>query len=202
MGYRIVLATIEKDVVDNMRTLSYRDFVDGPLNGDEEKYYPVRDFPTYKNVFELGKYIESEVITRIVQKDEKGRRIPFFMDQEVNKDYTNEDNELYLTGKEGLLALIEVYREKIIASYRSQLEFTFRDSLEYKNGADLEFKQHCFLLGRLDTWDSKYMDYLDLDEERKHNLSHFWDYEYLIFNLIHLLNTIDFSKYELVLYGS
>lgn len=202
MGYRIVLATMEKEVIENMRPLSYADFIEVHLKGDEEKYYPVRDFPTYKNVFELGKYIESELITRIVQKDEKGKRIPFFTDSELNKDYTNEDNELYLAGKEGLLALIEVYREKIIASYRSQLEFTFRDSLEYKKDADLEFKQHCFLLGRLDTWDSKYMDYLDLDVERSHSLSHFWDYEYMIFNLIHLLNTIDFNKYDIVLYGS
>lgn len=201
MSYRLHLATMEKEELKKMRKVSYLEFVDIYMGGNANKYYPVYDFPTSKEVFELGSNIDSGLLKNLLKYDENGEPIPFFMDKELNDEYTNDDHDLYVIGKEGLLALIEDYREKIISSYQDKLEFTRFDKFEYKKDADLAFKQQCFLESRLDNWDSKFLNYLDLDVTRPNSLSHFWDYEYLIFTLIHLLNTIDFYKNDIVLYG-
>lgn len=201
MSYRLHLATMEKVELEKIRKVSYPEFVDIYMGGNADKYYPVYDFPTSKEVFELGSNIDSGLLKKLVKYDENGEPIPFFMDKELNDEYTNDDHDLFVIGKEGLVSLIEDYREKVIASYKDKLEFTMFDKFEYKKDADLAFKQQCFLESRLDNWDSKFLNYLDLDVNRPNSLSHFWDYEYLIFTLIHLLNIIDFDKHDIVLYG-
>lgn len=201
MSYRLHLATMEKVELEKMRKVSYQEFVDIYMGGNADKYYPAYHFPTSKEVFELGSNIDSGLLKKLVKYDENGERIHFFEDQELTNEYNNENHDLYVIGKEGLIALIEDYREKIIASYQDKLEFTKFDKFEYKKDADLAFKQQCFLESRLDNWDSKFLNYLDLDVTRPNSLSHFWDYEYLIFTLLHLLKIIDFYKHDIVIYG-
>ena len=150
MSYRLHLATMEKVELEKMRKLSYQEFVDIYMGGNADKYYPAYHFPTSKEVFELGSNIDSGLLKKLVKYDENGERIHFFEDQELTNEYNNENHDLYVIGKEGLVALIEDYREKIIASYQHKLEFTLFDKFEYKKDADLAFKQQCFLESRLD----------------------------------------------------
>ena len=135
MSYRLHLATMEKVELEKMRKVSYQEFVDIYMGGNADKYYPAYHFPTSKEVFELGSNIDSGLLKKLVKYDENGERIHFFEDQELTNEYNNENHDLYVIGKEGLIALIEKYKKKIIASYQDKLEFTRFDKFEYKKDA-------------------------------------------------------------------
>ena len=98
-----------------------------------------------------------------------------------------------------MIALINAYRQRVIESYKNTLvPSAMYESLSGKAETPEE-KMKYFVESRIYYWDNEYVDYLDLDESRPNTLSRFWDYEYLIFTLIHLLKTLDWETKELVL---
>lgn len=195
MGYRMYLATMDKSIVEEMRKKDNKSFTEDYLNGNEDTYFPVYKFPTHQEVFELGKYIDEEIREGVTGKTPP----PFFEDEEIQSVYMTEQ-ELYFVGKQGLLALIEEYRKKVIVSYESLIgEPDLNDRVTLGENAK-EKKVEQFLQGRLYCWNNPYLDYLNFNEDSP-KLHHFWDYEYLIFSLLHLLKTIDWDKKELILYA-
>lgn len=198
MGYRLYLATMDKVIVEQIRHLNLEEFLKTYgtefVKGEVSLPSPY-DLPTHNKVHEMGSYVDQEFTSAILGEDPQ----LFFTDEELNRSY--EEYGLYLVDKSGLLALIDRYRERVAQSYKDMQVFTPDDRYRYYDGADLAFKQKRFFESRQDTWEGKFVDYLNTDESDPHSLSRFWDFEYLVFNLIHLLKTLDWENKQLVFYG-
>lgn len=195
MSYRSYLATMDKEVVAELKGKTLGQFVSDYMNGDADKYFPVDKLPTLKEVFELGKYVEKEFLDPM-----KGENpTPLFENADLNGKY--EEEAIHIVGKEGLIALINAYRKRVIESYKNTLVPSAMYESESGKAETPEEKMKNFVENRIYYWDNEYVDYLNLDDSNPNSLSRFWDYEYMIFTLIHLLKTIEWEKKELVLYG-
>lgn len=198
MGYRQYLALLDNEAAETLSKMSETEFLSKHAEVDSEGYVKrlsPYEFPTHEKVFELGKYVSQEFIRGLTGSNP----VPFFQDEALNQSY--EEYGIFTVGKAGLLALIENYRETVAKSYEDMLTFSEEDSFQYFTGADLAFKQKRFFESRRDDWQGKFVDYLNTDESQPHTLSRFWDYEYLVFDLIHILKTVDWDNKQLILYG-
>lgn len=193
MGYCNYIATMDKEVVAELREKTLEQFLMDYAQGRE--YLPVYRLPTLEVVFEMGKYVEKEFLDPM-----KGEN-PTQLFESVDMSNEYEDEAIYVVGKEGLIALINAYRKRVISCYKNLLTPSESVESEHDKEETLEMKMKIFAEKRIFYWDNEYVDYLDMDEARPHNLSRFWDYEYMIFNLIHLLKTVDWEAKDLVLYG-
>lgn len=195
MSYRSYLATMDKTVVADMKEKTWEQFVAECKGGDANAYFPVDKLPTMEVVFEMGNYVD-----KVFLDATKGENPTFlFGNAALNSKYEEED--ICVVGKEGLIALIYAYRNRVIESYKNTLVPSAMHESVSGKAETPEEKMKYFVESRIYYWDNEYVDYLDLDEAKPNNLSRFWDYEYMIFTLIHLLKTIDWETKDLVLCG-
>lgn len=189
------LSTMDKHTAEEMREMKRGVFVEKYLDGDESKYFPVSRFPTHREVFELGKNIDEELVSGITGNIPE----PFFKDEQLQSMYTSDTERVYLVGKKGVINLIEEYRKIVVSSYEYLLnEPDNYDRVRYGQNAK-EKKIDEFLNDKLFLWDNEFVDYLDVNEKSL-KLHFYWEYEYLVFNLLHILEVIDWDKKELILY--
>ena len=195
MSYRSYLTTMDKSVVADLKEKTWEQFVTDYMDGDEEKNLPIYRFPPLNVVFEMGARVDKEFLD--ATKGENPTLL--FGNTDLNSEYEEED--VHVVGKEGLIALINAYRQRVIASYKNTLVPSAMHESVSGKAETPEEKMKYFIESRIYYWDNEYVDYLDLDEAKPNNLSRFWDYEYMIFTLIHLLKTIDWETKDLVLCG-
>lgn len=195
MSYRSYLTTMDKTVVADLKEKTWEQFVTDYMDGDEEKIFPIYRFPPLNVVFEMGARVDKEFLD--ATKGENPTLL--FGNTDLNSEYEEED--VHVVGKEGLIALINAYRQRVIASYKNTLVPSAMHESVSGKAETPEEKMKYFIESRIYYWDNEYVDYLDLDEAKPNNLSRFWDYEYMIFTLIHLLKTIDWETKDLVLCG-
>ena len=194
MGYRHYFYKVKKSEVEKVRDMEYDTLfnlakergVDCWDNDDEGRGFYFNDdaFLNKKEVFEFGKLYWDDTADRIYSKGE-----PLFSRDEVQDCFN--DYVPYVVGKEGLLEAIEIYRAKVLSYYQSLIE---------ENG-EAE-KQHAELVNhvrdKIFQW--KYQGTVNTNEDQV-SITGSWEYEHSIFNLAHLLKTIDWEKDTLLFYG-
>lgn len=202
MGYRHYFYKVEKQEVNKVKSMNFQelcDYVKGiGVKVDEDRFYfNDKKFLNREEVFEFGKLYWDDTAERIYNKG-----VPLFDIKEVQEKF--DDYVPYIVGKEGLLEAIEIYKKKILHSYENLLvggaEYCapFGITIKKEDVQPIE-KIREFIQDKL-FW-VKEFDLCDLDENHKHTVAHSWQYEHSIFNLVHLLKTIDWGKETLLFYG-
>lgn len=134
-------------------------------------------------IFEFGKLYFDDTAERIYSKG-----IPLFEKQEV-QEYLS-DYSPFVVGKDGLLEAIKIYEEKVLKYYKSLLS----DDEEPRQSKMLECVENKIrtlsVFGLANT-----------DETNKMKVTSSWEYEHSIFNLVHILKTIDWDKDTILFYG-
>lgn len=146
-------------------------------------------------IYELGKH--SEIGFKL-----ESERPSLFTSEELKERYS--DDGFALLTKDDFKAVIEFYRQKIIAWLESLLNpdkspITYNKlSKEERKRLEWEYE----IRDKLDAWSGKYFGIspIDLDESRE-RITGDWSYEYAIFELVRVYKTFDWENDELVLVG-
>lgn len=185
MGYRHYFYKIDKQYAEVIRNLPYKNLLDKFSN--EDGCVGIRDIFQEK-AFEFGKYLaEADDIYKI--------GMPFFNDGECMKYFY--DEKPYEVGKAGILKAIEIYKNKIIPYYDDLLLDTKDEITDEMITSQEKMKKD--VKDKLFWWNTKYM--LNVDEKDKYSITESWLYEHQIFNLIHLLKTIDWETEAIIFFG-
>lgn len=192
MGYRHYFYLVEKTQVEAVKHMSISELYEyaekcGSEVSEEDgkKYFYFNDekFMNKTEIFEFGKLYFDDTAERIYSKG-----IPLFEKQEV-QEYLS-DYSPFVVGKDGLLEAIKIYEEKVLKYYKSLLS----DDEEPRQSKMLECVENKIrtlsVFGLANT-----------DETNKMKVTSSWEYEHSIFNLVHILKTIDWEKYTILFYG-
>lgn len=206
MGYRNKIALLDKGVHVEIKDMTMDEIKNYWSNKtgeeiDEDGYLYIPIYELSNEIYELGKYCELDYLNEH-KKD-------IFSKKEV-EDYFNDGQEFKIIGKEGLLAIIEDYRLKVVKMYQdliNRMEKPEDEKTEDEKVTEMlhpEDSPLSHFKGKLREWDCelggrKFTPY-QLNEKVNSVVSS-WKYEYQVFELVRLLKTIDFDKNELVLTG-
>lgn len=178
MGYRHNIATIEKKVYEQIKDLTAEEL---KAFFNESDYVPMDCFA--KNIFELGKYYNDEFL--------KTFRTEVFSNEEVNVHF-RADTDLYLISKEGFLAIIDSFREKVLNYYQDVMNHADHKIMGYNSAPSPEQ----FIQEKIRTWGEnctqlKLYPY-NLTENNEDIVSS-WEYEYAIFELVRIYKSINWD---------
>lgn len=185
MGYRNYLSIVDKEVVQLVQEMSYEQLVKA-FGHEEESHFAPYDLPQIflHNLGELDSVDD-------VRMYGVGR--PLFSTDETNERV--EHYKPYLVGREGLVELIHIYREKVISHFKGLLVDDTRGFPDDKTACQ---KQETYVKSMLDEWERD----LPFDMNSKSDvISTSWKYEYILFELVRQLKTLDFEKNTLIFYG-
>ena len=198
MGYRHYFYKVDIADVNGVKDMTMPELLDyteavGAKIWDEEDT-PIISFndPKFLNkeeVFGFGKLSYEDTAQRIYDTG-----VPLFSREEVQEQFS--DYVPYVVGKEAVLLAIKIYEEKIKNYYNSLLEHKdglTKDGITPSQAAIMHVREK---VDRL-SWSS----YIDTREDKKYSLTTSWEYEYSIFNLVHILKTINWDKETLLFYG-
>lgn len=191
MGYRNFIGLVDKGLLSEVRHLS----IDA-LNTVYGKEGDVDGNPIFR-VYD----IEDRVIHAFgtLSKVDSDRIIAggelLFTNEGTQK--AQEYYEAYVVGKQGLLNVIELYRDKVIAHFENLL---LDDSPFALNPSSSSEKSRRYVEGMLRDWTCE-MNSPILLNEKWDEISNSHRYEYYIFELVRQLKTIDFNQYDLIFYG-
>jgi hypothetical protein len=204
MGYRHYLYAVPKKQVEEIQACKTNE--DWCNFAESYGYKADRDccddgsgwFSPYKigtELYELGKY--SEIGFKL-----ESERPSLFTSKELKERYS--DYGFALLTKEDFKAVIEAYRQKIIAWLESLLNpnesriDSNKLSKEERKRLEWEYE----IRDKLDAWSGKCFGIspIDLDESRE-RITGDWSYEYAIFELVRLYKIFDWENDDLVLAG-
>lgn len=184
MGHRYFMYKVSKDLLNEIKSMTYKELAETFKSEDEEKEgcFYLGNIPK-EEICEFGRIYWDNTAERIISKG-----VPLFEREEVMEKLS--DNQPYVVGKAGLLEAIDIYQNKVISIYKNLL-------VDDKNGKAAE-KQEKYLRCILNEWEQGFA--LNLNENQ-HRLTSSWKYEYILFELTRLLKTIDFEKDTILFYG-
>lgn len=206
MGYRHYFYKVKKADVEAVKDMDY----EGLLRYAEDNGAEINEWDGVKTfrfnddkflnkteVHEFGKLYWDDTAKRIYSKG-----VPLFTKDEVQKGFS--DYVPYVVGKEGLLEAISIYQEKVIKFYKDllvdgqdrqlPLEITLRqEDVKSVDKLVTHIEDKIFTL--------LHFGLVDIDEKHKWQVSHSWEYEHSIFNLVHILKSIDWEQDTLLFYG-
>ena len=196
MGYRIYIGAINNTKLDRIKNIDSIEKIkriiatwNSKISLDEdEKYYLFVGDITDRNIDQIGD---------VAIDTEYGiPRIPLFLNEDVNKKVT-EENHLFLLPKENLLLLIKAYQKRVAKYLNGIIEDTKRKEEEpYAMGQTaLQYLEQ-----KAREW-SRENSIIDINEENKERIVSSWDYEYNIFDLVHLYKSFDFDNETLVVFA-
>ena len=193
MGYRNYFYIAEKKKVDDFLALSHeeqmkataevikKDYNDQTFAQEQiEEYlkcnqlrrWEMMDYLEAKEIHGCGKYFDDNVQKEIV-KD--------------SVDLSGNEDEFYLNVKpEALITCAEHYKDKSV-KYWSTIIKSEANIDDIKN----QLQNH--------VRDLNYV--LNTDPNNKFSITNSWDYEYAMFELVHLYKLIDWNKYSLIWCG-
>lgn len=180
MSYRYYFNLVKKEDVKKIKDVSLKKLIDNFNEGNEDDIEINFDkVIPQKCIHEFGKFYESKEI------QETGE--PLFSNKETKEFMSYYD--YYVVGKEGLLKVIDIYAKKVAAYYKELL--------------NNEAETHMYLTSMIKAWNEPYKKGITLGINLDDNdvLVNGWEYEYNIFNLLHLLKTIDWETYTILFYG-
>lgn len=191
MGYRNFIGLVDKGLLSEVRHLSI-----DVLNTVYGKEGDV-DGNTIFRVYDIEDRVIHEFGT--LSKVDSDRIIAggelLFTNEGTQK--AQEYYEAYVIGKQGLLNVIELYRDKVIAHFENLL---VDDSPFALNPSSSSEKSRRYVEGMLRDWTCE-MNSPILLHEKWDEISNSHRYEYYIFELVRQLKTIDFNQYDLIFYG-
>lgn len=141
-------------------------------------------------LYELGNLYFDDLADEIISEDRK-----LFDDKDIQDQYC--DFEYYIVGKEGLLKTIESYKKKVINYYEDLLKDDNSDKVFRPRTSEQKIEEHFDNMIR----EFNYIDFVNLNINDKNILTNSWLYEHAIFNLVHILKTVNWEKYTLLLVG-
>lgn len=201
MGYRYYIASMTNQQADILSTIDEDSFIRKYAEKDDD-YIMIPGPYKWKSLtiqYELGKSVSTEMLEALNNNKEG---TPFFLDEELQKRYIESEYTLSVIDKEGFIRLIQYFKQLVTDSYKDLLEVKPFDEFKYhQDNVTPELKMEKFIKSRIQKWDDTSLNYLDLNDKNTNVLSHFWDYEYEIFNLIHLLKTLDWDNNTFILYA-
>ena len=192
MGYRHYFYKVEKTQIEAVKAMSISELCEYAEkcgvevceeNGEKYFYFNDEKFLNKKEIFEFGKLYFDDTADRIYSKG-----FPLFEKQEV-QEYLS-DYAPYVVGKDGLLEAIKIYEEKVLNHYKGLLS----DDEELQKAKTLEYvKDKIRMLSAFPI--------ANTDEKNKMKVTSSWEYEHSIFNLVHILKTVDWEKDTILFYG-
>lgn len=189
MGYRHYFYKVKIVDVKKIKDISLHD-IKRKTYDKECEYYDFDKAIDKQQVFELGKLYWDDTSERIYSTGE-----PLFSNDDVMELF--DDYVPYIVGKEGMKKAIEIYQEKIIKYLSFCLVDSYDEFSEEKIKSEDKMKKD--IVDRLSYWKSGFV--IDTNENIKNIVTRSWLYEYSIFNLVHLLKTIDWETETLLFYG-
>ena len=204
MGYRHYFYKVSKKEVEAVKDMSFAEVMQyaktqGVDVEEEDNYFYFNDrkFMNKTEVFEFGKLYWSDTANRIYDKG-----VPLFNQEEMQEAV--DDYEPYVVGKEGVLEAIAIYREKILNYYKDLLVDGV--DLQYPLGITLRKEDVKSVDKVIEHIRDKivslsYRDLANTDEADKWTVTGSWEYEHSIFNLVHILKTIDWEQDTILFYG-
>jgi len=208
MGYRNYFAVIEKEEADKILNLSHEEqmkltakqvreewsgcsdeeeIVAKYLKDDVVNTYALRNYLKPEEIVECGKYFDYDVAQKI---------------KEDCRDYSDEDTEFCIVKPEALLICADFYRNNTVKYYESVIrsfDMTDEECLEDK---DMGYRRPNLVSAfRHQIYDLKALK-IDKESVLKHKtLIDTWEYEYDMFNMLHMYKNIDWDKYYLIWQG-
>ena len=200
MGYRHYFYKVKKadiETVKDMDIKQLKNYVKERGGQVYEDWMSLDDVINQTEVHEFGKLYWDDTAERIYSKG-----VPLFTKSEVQEIYC--DYVPYVVGKEGLLEAISIYQEKVLYYYKDLLvggqdrQMPFGITLRQEDVKSIDkvvshiedkIKSICF------------RGLADIDEKSKWTVTPSWEYEHSIFNLVHILKSIDWEKDTLLFYG-
>jgi len=183
MGHRHYFYKVKKDDVEKIKLKTVEELEKD--YGDDEGYIDMHELIKQEKVYGFGKLYWCDTAERIYKKGK-----PLFFKQET-MDYFS-DYVPFVVGKDGLLEAIKVYEDKTLKQYNNLLDEKIEDgeTLEQRLVNDVKSK-----IG----WIADGM--ADVDIDKKFSINKTWLYEYGVFELTHILKTINWEKDILLFYG-
>lgn len=206
MGYRHYFYKVKKAEVETVKDMDYKQLLayaeDNGVEIDEwdgEKSFYFNDdkFLNKIEVHEFGKLYWDDTASRIYSKG-----VPLFTNLEVQKNL--DDYEPYVVGKEGLLEAISIYQEKVLNFYKDLLVDNEERQLPLgititKDDVKSIDKVVSHIEDKIRS--ISYRGLANINEDSKWQVTSSWEYEHSIFNLVHILKSIDWEKDTLLFYG-
>lgn len=204
MGYRHYFYKVKKSEVEKVKDMTLDEVIEYAKaceveveEGEKYFYFKDRRLLDKVEVFEFGKLYWDDTADRIYSKG-----APLFNNEDVQEIVS--DYVPYVVGKEGLLEAIKIYEEKILNYYKDllvdgqdfNLPFGMRIRKEEVKSID-KVVEHIEDKIR----SMSYRSIANIDEDEKWCVTGSWEYEHSIFNLVHLLKSIDWDTDTLLFYG-
>ena len=204
MGYRHYFYKVNKADVEKVKDMEVKEVLSYAKEGgadfdEEDDYFYFNDdkFLNKKEVFEFGKLYWDDTAERIYNKG-----VHLFTKEEVQEIVS--DYVPYVVGKDGVLEAIKIYEEKVLKYYKDLLI----DGQDYSLPLGITVRKE----------DVKSIDKLvehiedkirsisfrglaNTDEEDEYSVTHSWEYEHSIFNLVHILKSVDWETETILFYG-
>ena len=170
MGYRSRLGRVSKTMKRRCSGLDYGQ-ADILAGDNQSPYYP--EFHT--ELFELGKYFDSP--------DDLTEFYDFDM-------YKEAESEFSVLSKKGLKKIIEMYHDNIAMMYH--------EASESKDNACKHIERKVRVWSKYSYSKHGLLPYYLDEESSDGEIVNSWDYEYAIFNLVHIYRTFDWEKDYLI----
>ena len=202
MGYRHYFYKVKKADVETIKDMDYEQLKKyvadrGGDVVDDENYVNFDDVISQTEVHEFGKLYWDNTAKRIYDKG-----TPLFSKKETQDAF--DDYSPYIVGKEGLLEAISIYQEKVLNYYKGllvdgeerQLPLGITLTVEDVKSMDKVLEHLSDKISRI-----SYCGIANIDEDRKWQVTLSWEYEHSIFNLVHILKSIDWQEDTILFYG-
>ena len=199
MGYRHYFLKVKNEDIDKVKDLSLKELQEQFGDKEEENFVSIHDLIEQECVFEFGKLYWDDTADRIYSKG-----VPLFTDEEA-KEYFSHYSP-YVMGKEAVIEAVEIYQGKVKKWLESLLNDDGKEFLKEKKSNIWDLEKKHFDVDRLaKSAGDKLLEWtlnspVDLSEDNQCVTSS-WLYEYSIFNLVHILKTIDWETESLLFYG-
>ena len=205
MGCRHYFYKVKKADIETVKDMDYKQLLKyAEDNGveidewDDEKTFYFNDdkFLNKTEVHEFGKLYWDDTASRIYSKG-----VPLFTNLEVQKDL--DDYEPYVVGKEGLLEAISIYQEKVLNFYKDLLVDGEERRLPLgititKDDVKSIDKVVSHIENKIRS--ISYVGLANINEDSKWLVTSSWEYEHSIFDLVHILKSMDWEKDTLLFY--
>lgn len=202
MGYRHYFYKVKKADVETIKDMEYEQLKKyvterGGEVVDDENYVNFDDVISQTELHEFGKLYWDNTAKRIYDKG-----TPLFSKKETQDAF--DDYSPYIVGKEGLLEAISIYQEKVLNYYKGllvdgeerQIPLGITLTVEDVKSMDKVLEHLSDKISRI-----SYCGIANIDEDRKWQVTSSWEYEHSIFNLVHILKSIDWQEDTILFYG-
>lgn len=179
MGYRVRLGKVPKEYKEKFAECKTEEQAQALANSLSDTRQSLYAPFFHTELHELGKYIDHKT---------PGEYEPFY-------NFELEEEEFYVLTKDGLIAIINGYREIVLSIYKNDLESlnTLSNLAELQGNLERKVRE----------WDIQF-DWCPITgmfDKESNDITRSWMFEYAIFNLLHIYRTFDWENDYLIYSG-